>query len=60
MSLSEITLGNMTIHIKDQYQPDRELTVAQVNLELQQGTISAQAMAWQPGFEKCLLKKNCG
>jgi len=41
----------MTIHIKDQYQPQREMTVAQVNLELQHGTISTQAMAWKPGLQ---------
>ena len=41
----------MTIHIIDQYQPQRELTVSQVNLELQNGTISPQAMAWKPGLQ---------
>jgi len=42
----------MTIHIKDQYQPQRELTVAQANLELQSGKISTTAMAWKPGMEQ--------
>lgn len=42
----------MTIHIKDQYQPHRELTVTQANLELQSGNISTAAMAWKPGMEK--------
>jgi len=42
----------MTIHIKDQYQPQRELTVAQANLELQSGKISTAAMAWKPGMEQ--------
>lgn len=41
----------MKIHIKDQHHPQRELTVAQANLELQQGTISLQAMAWKPGLQ---------
>lgn len=41
----------MTIYIIDKDQLQRKLTVAQVNQELQQGTISTQAMAWRPGME---------
>lgn len=42
----------MTIHIKDLYQPQRELTASQANRELQAGTISTDAMAWKPGMEQ--------
>lgn len=41
----------MTIHVKDQYQPQREMTVAEANLELQTGRISTAAMVWKPGME---------
>jgi hypothetical protein len=48
----------MTIHIKAQYQPERELTVAQVNIELQQGTISSSSSppsAWRQDHKENLI-----